>query len=437
MAVHRQFGRTRSTSLSRRQMLAGAGAATGLLLSGRLRSRVAYASQGSQGEITVLYWTDRNDHFKGVVEAFTAETGIGVTYEALPEDYITGQQLVTTRLASGDTEPDVVYTDDIETALYGSAGWLEPLDPIVEELGIDREDIPRTLLTDVSSWDGVLYRLPWTSDTELFFYRTDFFEEAGLEPPADWAGLLEAAKALTDGTDRYGIALAGQKNGVLGNDIQHWTNQAGGGVTQLDQPGSREALEFYKDLFATHNVAPAATPEEDYNSILQGFLDNRFAMWWVWDGFFGAMRSDDAFWNDQVSVMAPMPKGPANNQTSIGAWGWSMNAASEKKDLAKQWIEYTARPDVVRSLSIRGNSPARISLWNDPSYQEELPQARYLAELAEVDGLKARPISPGFQEIYDAAEQNIHAYLTDQVDVDTAIERAMEKIRPVLEREGA
>jgi multiple sugar transport system substrate-binding protein len=422
------------TPLSRRSLLAGSTAGAALLLGGRRQP--SYASQGPAGEISVLYWTDRNDHFLEVIDAFTAETGIGVNYEALPEDYITGQQLVTTRLAAGDVEPDCIFCDDIETALYGTAGWLEPLDPIVEEMGIDRDDIPQTLLTDVSSWDGVLYRLPWTSDTELLFYRTDYFEEAGVELPTDWPDFVETAKALSTGDDRFGIALSGQKNGVLGNDIQHWANQAGGGVTKLDQPGSREAIVFYKELFATHKVAPPSTPEEDYNTVLQGFLDGRYAMWWVWDGFLGAMRSDPEFWQDQVAIMSPMLHGPVNAQTSVGAWGWTMNAFSAKKDLARQWIEFTARPDVVRMLLIRGQAPARLSLLNDAEFQEELPQTRYIAELAAADGLKARPITPGFQEIYDAVEQNVHAYLTDQIDIDTAITQAMDKIQPILEREA-
>ena len=437
MSDHRLGRATLNARLSRRSLLAGTAAGTAALLLGG-RTRLAYASQGSKGEISVIYWTDRNDHFKGVIDAFTKETGIGVKYEALPEDYITGQQLVTTRMAAGDPEPDCFMCDDIQAALYGTAGWLDPLEPIVEEFGIQLDDIPQTLLTDVSSWDGVLYRLPWTSDTELFFYRTDYFQEAGVEPPTDWASLVEVAKTLTRGTDRYGIALSGQKNGVLGNDIQHWANQAGGSVTQLDNPGSREAIVYYRDLFATHNAAPASTPEEDYNTILQGFLDGRYAMWWVWDGFYGAMRSDPEFWKDQVAVMAPLPKGPVNAQTSIGAWGWAINANSAKKDLAKQWVEYTARREVVASLAVRGNAPARLSLWNDPEFQQQVPQVKYLADLgATGDAFKARPINPGFQEIYDAAEQNVHAYLTGQIDVDTAIERAMDKIRPVLEREGA
>ena len=396
-----------------------------------------FTSEGTKGQITVQYSADSNDAFKTVVDRFTKDTGIGVNYEVSAGDYLTLQQGLTTRFASGDTTLDTFHCDDFMAPIYGSAGWLVELDPIVKQYNIDLTDWPTTLIQDVSSWKGKLYRLPWGNDTEIFFYRTDFFKEAGVEPPKTWDELIEVAKKVTKGEERYGIALAGQKNGVLGNDIQHWVNQAGGSINKLDDPGSRQALQFYKDLYTTHKVAPASTPQEDYGSILQGFLADKYAMWWCWDGFLGAMRTNEEFWKDQVSAFLP-PQGPKNAQTTTGCWGWAISNGSEKKDLAAQWIEYIARPEIMKLQIMRGRVPARTSLWADPEVQDQAPSSVFLNELAKAGNLvKARPASPSIQEIYDAAEQNIHSYLTDQVDLDTAIKNAMGKITPILERDQA
>lgn len=421
--------------LSRRSLLAGVGAGAAVLSLGGRGRRIS-ATQGTNGEVNVLYIADQNDHFKTVSEAFTQETGIGVNYETMPAEYLSGQQLVTTRLAAGETDLDVFWCDDFQSAMYGAAGWLEPLDPVVEEFGIDLDDYVPTLITDVSTWEGSLYRLPWTAEPELIFYRTDYFEEAGVKPPANWDEFVEVATALSTGPDRFGIGLCGQKAGTLGNEIQHWANQAGGAINALDQEGSKQAITFYKDLFAKHKVAPPSTPQEDYNTVLQGFLDGKYAMWWVWDVFLGVMTSDQEFWKDQVSVMVPQLKGPDNAETSIGCWGWAINGLSGRKDQAKQWIEFTSRPEIMKHEMLRGNAPARTSLWTDPEYQERAPQLPFMVQMTEggESPFQARPVTPGIQEIYDAAEQNIHAYLTDQVDLDTAIERAMEKINPILER---
>jgi multiple sugar transport system substrate-binding protein len=393
-----------------------------------------FATAGDNGTLNVVYWADSNDSFKTIVERFTADTGIGINYEVAPADYLTWQQLMTTRLSSGDTTVDAFHGDDFQSAIYGAAGWLADLGPIVQANNIDLSDWPTSLVTDVSSWDGKLYRLPWGADTELFFYRTDFFEAAGVEPPTTWDELVEVGKALTkDGV--WGIGLAGQKNGVLGNDVQHWTNQAGGAINRLDDPGSKQALQFYKDLYTVHKIAPADTPQQDYTTILNSFLDNKIAMWWCWDGFLGAMRTNPDFWKDQVSAFLP-PTGPQNAQTTTGAWGWSINAYSEQQDLAAQWVAYINQPEIMKLQILRGRVPARKSLWSDPEVQDQVPSTPFLADLAGGgDLMKARPVTPSIQEIYDAAEQNIHAFLTEQVDLDTAVGNAMEKIGPILERD--
>ncbi len=397
----------------------------------------AFNTSGGKGNIDVVYWADSNETFRRVVDQFTKETDIGVTYEIAPADYLTWQQFMTTRLASGDTTTDAFHCDDFQAAIYGAAGWLVDLGPTIQKYNIDLADWPTTLVTDVSVWKGKLYRLPWGNDTEIFFYRTDYFEEAGVKPPTTWAELLEVGAKLTDADkDRWGIALCGQKNGILGNEIQHWTNQAGGAINRLDDPGSREALIFYKEMFAKHKIAPPSVPQEDYGSVFQGWLGNKYAMWWCWDGFLGSMRTNKDFWKNQVSAFLP-PMGPKNAQTITGCWGWAISGYSQKKELAEEWVAFTARPDIMKMQILRGRVPARMSLWADKEVQDLAPSSVFLNELAKAgpDSVKARPVTPSIQEIYDAAEQNIHAYLTDQVDIDTAIDNAMKKIKPILDRD--
>ena len=78
-----------------------------------------------------------------------------------------------------------------------------------------------------------------------------------------------------------------------------------------------------------------------------------------------------------------------------------------------------------------------MSLWADKEVQDKAPSSIFLDQLAKAgpNSVKARPVTPSIQEIYDAAEQNVSAYLTDQVDLDTAVKNAMAKIGPILERD--
>ncbi len=430
--------------VSRRAFLKTAGAGAAVAALSACAAPVAAPAAGTGGEeamaepqeLNIVYWADSNDFFQGVIDQYQEETGNIVNYEVAPAVYIEWQQMMTTRLASGDTGTDAFHSDDFQASIYGAAGWLSQLEPVVELYDIDLDDWPQTLIYDVSSWDGVLYRIPWGNDTEIFFYRTDYFEEAGVSPPTDWNELVEVGTALTDeDAGIYGIALSATIGGQLGNEIQHWTNQGGGAINDLDNDGAREALAFYKALYAEHNIAPDSAPQEDYSSVFQGWLSDKYAMWWCWDGFFGAMRTNEEFWADQVSAFLP-PMGPENAETITGCWGWSVVASSPKQELANEWIGFTARSDVMKQQIYRGRVPARVSLWADPEVQDLAPSSPFLLDLAEAGGLvKARPVTPSIQEIYDAAEQNVHAYLTDQVSLDEAVTAAMDKINPILERD--
>lgn len=422
--------------VSRRTFLKTSASAAAAAILSRTISMPGRPTVRAQGNsISVYYWADDTDSFQRTIDAFTEETGVAVNYEVAPADYLTHQQLVTTRLVSADTTVDCYHLDDFQAAIYGAAGWLTPLDGIAESYDIDLADYPQTLLTDVSSWDGALYRLPWGNDTEIYMYRTDFFEEAGVEPPTTWSELLEVCAALTQGEDRYGMALCGKNNGILGNDVQHWTNQAGGAINNLDNPGAIEALTFYKAMFAEHKVSPASVPQEDYSTVLEGFLNHKYAIWWVWDGFLGAMRGDDEFWQNQVSSFVP-PAGPDNNQTTTACWGWGINGFTEKPELAAEWTAFVNRPEIMKNQIYRGRVPARISLWSDPEVQDLAPSSVFLELLAQAgEAVRARPVTPSIQEIYDIAESSVHAFLTDQKDVETAVAEAMAQINPILERD--
>lgn len=421
-------------AFDRRRLVMGAIAGGAALSLGAPSRSFSAAAQSGGGEINVLYKANDKNVFTPLADGFKAKTGISIKLEEYPDDYLAGQELVTTRLASGDTSLDVFFCDDIQASMYGAAGWLEPLDDTMKENDIDLSDWPQTLLTDVSSWDGALYRIPWQTDIEIFMYRTDFFTEAGLEAPKDWDGIVAAGKALTEGDTRYGIAIQAANTGALTNEIQHWTNQAGGSIIDLASDGSKQALQFYKDLFTTYGIAPASSPQDEGSTIMQGFLDNRYAMFWSWDAYLGSFRADPEFWKDQVDAFIPTPSGPANNQTTIGCWGWAIPSGSTKKDLAKQFVAYASTVEGMRTLMLAPRSPARQSLWKDAEFVAAAPQLAIYAGLGEqADAFKARPITPNFQQIDDAARTNVHAFLTDQVDLDTAVKNAMDKITPLLE----
>ena len=99
------------------------------------------------------------------------------------------EQLVR-RLAANDSSIDIIGMDVIWTAEFANAGWITPF-----------PDSARAALTDgvlkgpvaSGTYQGKLYAAPFTSNTQLLWYRKDLVSN----PAPTWNGLI--AQAVSKG----------------------------------------------------------------------------------------------------------------------------------------------------------------------------------------------------------------------------------------------
>ena len=112
-------------------------------------------------------------------------------------------QKITASLAA-KTAPEFSGLVEAEIMELGVRGFLEPVDPIVNEIG--REDFKPNSLYVIK---GNTYNMPYAGGGYgQIWYRTDLFEKEGIQPPKTWDEWKAAAQKLTkDGV--YGFATAG------------------------------------------------------------------------------------------------------------------------------------------------------------------------------------------------------------------------------------
>ena len=119
------------------------------------------------------------------------------------------RERVTTDIATGGGQYDVMTIGNYEVPIWGKQGWLTPL-----EFG-DAYDVDDLLpaIRGGLTVDDKLYAAPFYGESAMIMYRTDLFEAAGLTMPEnpDWTFIADAARKITDRADDInGICLRGK-----------------------------------------------------------------------------------------------------------------------------------------------------------------------------------------------------------------------------------
>jgi ABC-type glycerol-3-phosphate transport system substrate-binding protein len=407
-----------------------AGAIAGASLAGARSTSATEASSFAGKTLNVTYFgnVSPRKYLQQVLDGFKRDYGVTVNYS--PESTVFGDivQKLTTYMSSGYRGLDVLWIDDFITASFGTAEWLVPLE----------QHIPHDYFTAVpassvrlGTYNNHIYRLPANIGLPIFYYRKDLFDKEGLSVPRTWNDIVHAGLRLTKG-GRYGLGFAGKNgNTELFNELCYWMGQAGGDPLHMKTPAARTTLQFIHDMLHKYKILPPDTVAADYTSLLAAFQDGRFAMWPTFDGFLETFLSNTKFWSHSKVVVDVPPRGPANNSTFAGSWGWAVSKFSPQQDLALKFITYAASRQSERLLAFTGSQPARTALLSDPAVAKVLPQAPYVARYAREVDIRSRPITGQAQRLSDAIEQVINQYLNGQIALDTAITEAQQRINQI------
>jgi multiple sugar transport system substrate-binding protein len=168
-------------------------------------------------------------------------------------------------LAAG-TAADLVWMSGAMFLNLAEKGGLLDLTDLIKATSFPFDDYYTQ--PDIFSWQGKIYGLPWSMGVQALYVNKTAFKEAGVALPPEkwddpkwtWNEFLETAKAMTKGTERYGVQSSNGTEFYWGNFV--WSN--GGDIlnkeqthTTLDTPEATEALRFAVDLIHKEKVSPA------------------------------------------------------------------------------------------------------------------------------------------------------------------------------------
>ncbi|MEU7471722.1 extracellular solute-binding protein [Streptomyces sp. NPDC044984] len=216
-----------------------------------------------------------------VLAAFEkAHEGADVTVEYIPVE--TRAQRIKAAFNDPGSAPDLIEYGNTDTAGYVKDGGLAD---ITEEFGAwdEAEDTDPTARQSVTV-DGKVYGVPYFVGVRALYYRTDVFDELGLDVPRTQAELISTAKEIrTARPEMYGIAVGGAYTyGAMpfiwahGGELA--TGEEGSYASAIDSADSRKGIEAYTSLFGDDNCPAAKCAGMGGNDTVTAFASGKAAM---------------------------------------------------------------------------------------------------------------------------------------------------------------
>ncbi|GAA0220909.1 extracellular solute-binding protein [Actinomadura nitritigenes] len=201
--------------------------------------------------------TEQTDFLKGVETEFKQKhpnTAVQIKYVPWPQVATTFQ-----KAAAGGEGPDVTELGNTDVQSHIEQGNLAD---VTDEMSgwADGKTLNKTALANDQA-DGKTYAVPWYGGVRAIWYRKDWFDELKIQPPANWADLVTAAKKIQDAKKVPGIGAPSDQTNALvsfiwGNGGEVAVKDGGKWTGKLDQPQAVEAVNFYAGLVTKDKVAP-------------------------------------------------------------------------------------------------------------------------------------------------------------------------------------
>jgi sorbitol/mannitol transport system substrate-binding protein len=360
------------------------------------------AATGAYAETITIATVNNGDmiRMQGLTEAFEAShPGIEVEWVTLEENVL--RQNVTTDIAQGGGQYDVITIGQYEAPIWAARDWLLSLDDLGADYNID--DLLPAMRAGLSH-NGTLYASPFYGESSMVMYRTDLMAAAGLEMPAapTWDFIREAAVAMTDRDNEiYGICLRGKPG--WGENMAFLTamsNSFGARwfdmdwTPQFDSEAWANTLTFYLDLMEV--AGPPGAANNGFNENLALFQTGHCGMWI--DATVAASfvtNPNDSQVADQVGFALAPDNGLGRRGNWLWAWALAIPASSDAPEAARQFIAWATGPgytELVAEHEGWANVPpgTRASLYANDAYLAAAPFAQMTLDSI----LSADPTNP-------------------------------------------
>ena len=356
-----------------------------------------------------------------------------IKVQVLPADADQQREQLVRRLAAGDTSIDLIGMDVIWTAEFAGAKWILPLEGMAAEAATKGK---LKSAVESASYEDEVYGVPFTSNTQLLWYRKDLVKT----PPKTWDEMLAMSEKLEKEGKPHLIQTQGQRYEGLTVLFNTVLASSGGSIlnddatkVSLEEEPTRTALEVLS-RYARSSAAPdtLSTSIEDDNRLSFEAGKSAFMLNYPFVYPSAEANAPDVFKNLGWAVY-PRVKADEPSHVTLGGVNIGVGAMSKHPDEAFEAAACLANADNQIYAATNGGLPPTIeSLYSDKKVQETYPFAAELEESLKAATL--RPQTPLYNDVSLAVSGTLHPL--EKIDPDTDVDKLRDNVTRALNGEG-
>ncbi|MGW0569679.1 extracellular solute-binding protein [Streptomyces tauricus] len=217
----------------------------------------------------------------GVVTAFEkAHKGTKVDVQYIPVE--TRAEKIKAAFNDPRSAPDLIEYGNTDTAGYVKDGGLADVSEEFTDWSESKDTDP-TAKQSVTV-DGKIYGAPYFVGVRALYYRTDIFDDLGLDVPKTQEELISTAKEIRQAKpDLYGLAVGGAY--TYGAMPFIWSNggeiaegKGGSYASTIDSAAAQKGIKAYTSLFGDDNCPAAKCAGMGGNDTVTAFASGKAAM---------------------------------------------------------------------------------------------------------------------------------------------------------------
>lgn len=346
-------------------------------------------------DVKVIFWTGTGSanypYLENMVNAFMEEYP-NITVELSNQGAIADlTEKLTQNIVSGTTptisnlSPSIFSEYIASDALVNLAPYYN--DAVVGYSDEEKADFYACYIEGVENLgaEGTLYGFPTNKKTaNILTYNKTYFDEQGWSAPKTWDEVMEYSKLIYEDTKKPGFSY---DTSYADDAFKNLSQQYGSlfidedGNIDIDNEGSREALNFYKENMDNgYFTLPALMPSAGGNNSSSGFVKEECYMFvGSAAGIEYAVPKVESDHNDFEVGTASVPQVAQGNDAFYSKgedYCVFSNSTAEERLAAWLLIKFMSEPENnVEWYVNTGNLPIRKSMIDIPEYQTFLNSA--------------------------------------------------------------